>query len=200
MKSKRRKGSFFLTIGLLLMAAALALTVYNRWDSDRAYQSSLEVLDALDTVIEENEDGFHLNSYGEGYREMPTVVIDGYEYIGKIQIPCLGLSLPVMNEWDYTRLKISPCRYSGSYYTDDLVIAGHNYARHFSPIKWLELGSEVVFVNVEGEEFHYTVESVSTLNPTQVEEMTTGDWWDLSLFTCNTGGRTRCAVRCVKAE
>ena len=24
--------------------------------------------------------------------------------------------------------------------------------------------------------------------------------WDLTLFTCNTGGQTRCAVRCIRAE
>lgn len=196
-KRTSRKGSLFITLGLLLMAAALALVIYNRWDSYRAYHASQETLDALETQMEDNEK----DPYADPDREMPTIEIDGYKYIGVLKIPCLGLSLPVMEEWDYTRLKIAPCRYSGSYYADDLVIAGHNYARHFSPIKWIETGSEVIFVNVINEEFHYTVSEVDTLHPEQVEEMVTAsDDWDLTLFTCNTGGRTRCTVRCVKAE
>ena len=41
---------------------------------------------------------------------MPTVTIDGYDYIGYVEAPVLGLKLPVMAEWDYDRLKIAPCR------------------------------------------------------------------------------------------
>lgn len=46
------------------------------------------------------------------------------------------------------------------------------------------------------------VVSIETLQPTQVEQMITKsdtDEWDLTMFTCNTGGgRTRCTVRCVE--
>lgn len=59
---------------------------------------------------------------------------NGYEYIGYLSIPSIGLALPVMKQWSYAGLKIAPGRYSGSLYTDDLVIAGHNYNRHFSPM------------------------------------------------------------------
>ena len=43
---------------------------------------------------------------------------------------------------------------------------------------------------------------VENLQPTQIEEMTEkteeSDEWDLTLFTCTTGGSARCAVRCVR--
>lgn len=67
--------------------------------------------------------------------EMTEVEIDGYYYIGYISIPALGMELPVMSDWSYPQLNISPCRYAGSTKTDDLVIAGHNYTRHFGGIK-----------------------------------------------------------------
>ena len=35
--------------------------------------------------------------------------------------------------------------------------------------------------------------------PTSVQEMTDGDW-DLTLFTCTVGGKSRVTVRCVLAE
>lgn len=43
---------------------------------------------------------------------------------------------------------------------------------------------------------------MENLQPTQIEEMTEkteeSDEWDLTLFTCTTGGSARCAVRCVR--
>ncbi len=181
-----------MTIGLLLLTAAFALTLYNFWDADRARKASNEAVDELEKQIP------IIPPDGE---EMPTIEINGHRYIGILQIPSLGLALPVMEEWDYTKLKISPCRYSGSYYTKDLVICGHNYARHFSPIKWIDHGVDVYFENVQGIKFHYKVSKKEILRPTQIDKMiTSSDDWDLSLFTCTTGGRTRCTIRCVEVE
>ena len=143
----------------------------------------------------------------EAYEEMPTEIIDGESYIGMLEIPSLDLILPVMENWDYERLKVSPCRYSGSYFSNDLVICAHNYARHFSPIKWINLGEDVYFTNVDGLRLHYKTSNIETVQPTQVDLMigkdtagSSGEEWDLTLFTCNTGGQTRCAVRCIMEQ
>ena len=72
---------------------------------------------------------------------------------------------------------------------------------HFSPITWLAIGSSVYFTAADGLRWSYEVESVETLRPTQIEEMTTDtetDNWDLTLFTCTSGGGSRYAVRCVR--
>ena len=134
---------------------------------------------------------------------MTVTTIDGWDYIGYLSIPSIGLALPVMSEWSYPGLKIAPGRYAGSVFTDDLVICGHNYARHFSPVKRLAIGTTVQFVDMDGREWDYTVSKVETLQPTQIEEMVgqaDGDDWDLTLFTCTTGGSARCAVRCTRVE
>ena len=57
-------------------------------------------------------------------KEMISVGIDGQNYIGFIGIPALEIELSVMEDWDYEKLKIAPCRYSGSVYTDDFVVMG----------------------------------------------------------------------------
>ena len=107
-----------------------------------------------------------------------------------------------MSEWSYAGLKIAPGRYSGSTYADNMVVCAHNYAKHFSPIKWLAEGTPVYFTDMDGMRWSYEVSYVENLQPTQIEKMTekTGesDQWDLTLFTCTTGGRARCAVRCVR--
>lgn len=104
-----------------------------------------------------------------------------------------------MSEWDYTRLKIAPYRYVGSTKTDNLVIAAHNYERHFGTISSLKIGDEVYVTDMDGVVSSYQVAETDILQPTEVEEMTSGDY-DLTLFTCTYGGKTRVTVRCDRAQ
>ena len=189
--NKKGTGSIWTSIGLLLIAAALLLCAYNIWDSGRAAASARNILaampDALPEVSDEDE---------EQTDTMDTVQVDGNEYIGKLYFPTLDLTLPVMADWDYDKLKIAPCRYSGT--TDgNLVIAGHNYRSHFGPINNLQPGDEVRFTDVNGQQFVYQVVETEVLQPTAIEEMTGGDW-DLTLFTCTLSGQTRLTVRCTR--
>ena len=127
--------------------------------------------------------------------EMPKVKIQGNDYIGTLDIPALGLSLPVMGEWSYPKLKVAPCRYSGSAYQGEFVIAAHNYSRHFGRLNQLQAGDQVNFTDIDGNTFEYEAVEIQELEPTAIEEMTDSGW-DLSLFTCTLGGQTRLTVRC----
>lgn len=127
--------------------------------------------------------------------EMPTREIDGQTYIGKVEVPSLELSLPVISEWTYPRLKKAPCRYVGSVYSKDMVICGHNYDRHFGRLKELAVGDEVRFTDMDGNVFIYSVCGTEQLGKYAVEDMLAGTW-DLTLFTCTKGGRMRVTVRC----
>lgn len=192
----RKTGMLLMILGAVLVSAALFLFVYNQWDADRAGKQALQVVEQLKKELEEEDDP---EPAYDG--TMKVVTIDGQDYIGYLSIPSIDLELPVMAEWSYPGLKIAPGRFYGSTYTQDLVIAGHNYARHFSPIKWLDVGVEVDFTDMNHQIWTYKVASVETLQPTQVKDMVTAsdtDQWDLTLFTCNKGGKTRCAVRCVE--
>lgn len=135
----------------------------------------------------------------EPIREMPIIQIDGSSYVGYVDIPALDLSLTVMAVWSYPNLKISPCRYTGSVYYDNMVIMAHNYQRHFGRLKDLEIGDEVRFTDGDGNVFVFQVSAMEVLNPSQVEEMTKSIW-DLTLFTCTVGGEQRVTVRCTRVS
>ena len=81
-----------------------------------------------------------LESDDEPYTTGPVTMVGDYEYIGVLDLPALNLSLPIMSDWDYERLKMAPCRQFGSAATDDLVIAGHNYINHFGSLGMLKAG------------------------------------------------------------
>lgn len=206
-----RPGRVLMTLGLILVLGAGGITAYNLWDESRAEAASEEVLTELLTEIPVAEtktaDGRPAAEQPKPVPmwvlnpdlQMPEVMVNGDAYIGTVEIPSLSLTLPVMSDWDYTKLKTAPCRYAGSAYHDDLVICAHNYRKHFSRIKWMNSGDAVNFTDTDGNVFRYTVADVEVLNPMATEAMISGDW-DLTLFTCTTGGQTRFALRCDRLE
>ena len=208
--SKKKKnwiGKIFTITGLLLFAAALALSVYNLWDGYRAEQSREKLLeeyrDKNQNISDEGERTEESDGQIPDYQlnpemEMPEITLedlDGAACIGVLEIPEIDLKLPVLSEWSYPLLKKAPCRYSGSAYLDNLVIAAHNYRTHFGKLKELETGDEVIFTDAAGNRFEYKVAVVEALTPQSVEDMTSGEW-ALSLFTCTLDGKNRVTVRC----
>lgn len=210
-EKKKKKGGLLTAIGILLILAALGLTAYNFWDGMRASRESLAIEEKIaqqmpDTIVAARSGSDPLEE--EVDLTMPVFEIDGYKYVGVIEIPSLKISLPVMDSWDEQRLKIAACLYWGNYKTDDMVICAHNYMKFFAPIRGIDMGEDVYFISADGVAYHYSVSNRETLKPTMVEEMVTNTLqgadgkevrdWDLTLFTCFPGGQTRCAVRCVR--
>lgn len=184
-----------MTVGLLMIIAALFLTSYNLWDERRANASAAGVLEqiTLPSLDEEATPDYLLNPS----MEMPTKTIDGFSYIGVLDIPALDISLPIMADWSYPKLKIAPNRYLGSVYTDDMIIAGHNYRNHFGSLKVLSYGDKISFTDMDGNIFDYKVVAVEELKATDVQLMEDGDW-DLTLFTCTLGGERRTTIRTMR--
>ena len=196
----------FIGIGILCLLAAFCLTAYNIWSDAQAGETADSALQQMkqlqdntvqDTVnpSEEEIPDYILNPE----MDMPTQNIDGQDYIGTLVIESLGLSLPIISEWSYPRLQIAPCRYAGSAYLDNMVIAAHNYKSHFGHLKNLSQGDTVTFTDIDGNVFNYQVVEIETLPPYSIQEMTSGDW-DLTLFTCTIGGQARVTIRCECVE
>ncbi len=130
---------------------------------------------------------------------MTEATVNGQVYIGYLYLPSLALKLPVMSTWSYPKLRMAPCRYSGSTNTNDLVILAHNYPRHFGHLKDLSVGDLVFFTDMDGILFQYEVMDVEVLPPNSVVEVVDGEY-DLTLFTCTYGGKSRVVVRCERTD
>lgn len=216
---KKHKGTVFAVIGVLLITAAVVLCCINMIEDKVAEQTDLRLaqqlleliptrvpaLPSLDEVIatapaDYDADEVEYPDYLlDPMREMPTQTLDGKEYLGVIEIPSLDISLPVLSECNMTLLKIAPGRYAGTVYQNNMVIGAHNYASQFGKLTRLSVGDTVMFTDVEGTVFSYTVTELETVKPSQVEYMITGDW-DLTLFTCTWGGASRVTVRCDRSD
>lgn len=185
---KNKIGTMCMILGAVLLLAALSLFLWNRWEARQAEISAMEILPRVkENMGEDVPDPYNT--------AMAEVKIDGYDYIGWLSIPALSLELPVMSQWDYKRLKIAPCRYAGSTKTNNLVIAAHNYGRHFGNIASLQPGDRLYFTDMDGMAWEYEVVELDILSPDSVEEMTAGEY-ALTLFTCTYGGKKRITIRC----
>lgn len=198
---KKRPGLIFLLIGSGLILAALILALYFIVAERRADQAISNISTDVTSVIKKkqkkaSEDADQVDPDLLKDRDMPTVTIDGVEYIGELYVPTYKLRLPVISSWSYDNLKLSPCRYTGNLYQGNLVIAGHNYRRHFSSLRWLSEGSEIDFIDAEGNTWKYELSRVEILNPGEVNRLTaSSDSYDLTLFTCTVGGGSRYTMR-----
>ena len=210
---RKQRGLLSITVGLLLIAAALFLASYNLYDELRAEQSARQAVTQLDAYLPA-EAALEAPSDSAGDQEplvsdertvipdyvlspnmeMPVETINGIDFIGVLRIPALELELPVISEWNYPNLKTAPCRYSGSAYLNNLIICGHNYTSHFGTLKNLWEGDIATFTDIDGNVFIYKMVERETLNPTDIEGMESGNW-DLTLFTCTVGGQSRVTIR-----
>jgi sortase A len=199
MKNSARSkiGTIFTVCGGLMLAVVLVLVFCNINEDNKAGNAADTAVEGINSVLDDTpvEASPLYKLYPE--MEMHTLKLDGNVYIGKLDIPDLGLSLPVMSEWSYPNLRTSPCRYSGSAYTGDLVIAAHNFKKHFGNIKNLRQGSTVVFTDMSNNTFEYTVSDIEELSPFAADDLKT-DERCLTLFTCNISGRKRIVVRCTE--
>ena len=211
-KKKNRIGNILKGAGLILVTAAVLLLVYNLWDGHRARESEEAILaeylqenkkasespEASDKEDKQNKPDYLLNPD----MDMPEYTLKSLgdvACIGILEIPALDLELPVISSWSYSSLRLAPCRYSGSAYKGDLVIAAHNYQSHFGGLRTLPEGSEVFFTDAVGNRFSYYVAVTEALTPWSVDDMTSGEW-PLTLFTCTLDSQNRVTVRCEYSE
>ena len=196
----RKTGTALMVLGVCLLLSSMGLLFGNRTQASAAEEAAQTLLPELLVQIEVTQASWT--------QTVPAAPVDttmtekevgGYACIGYLSIPALELELPVMSGWDYERLRVAPCRYTGSAKSDDLVLLAHNYPRHFGGLKDLMPGDTVLFTDMDGVTFCYAVAQTEILSPGDTEAMTAGEY-DLTLFTCTYGGKSRVTVRCDRAE
>ena len=190
--------------GVALVLAALGLFLMNRREAENAELQSAILLPQLVDMAQQPETQEETRLPEPEIPEelltaedvkMEEVELDGHIYIGYLSMPTVELELPIMSEWSYEKLTIAPCRYYGTLRGKDLVLLAHNYDRHFGRLNDLKVGDSVYFTEMDGTVTAYKVIARDILDPYAVEEMTAG-LYDLTLFTCTYGGRSRVTVYC----
>lgn len=224
MKKTKHPGLAWFVAGILLITAAVELVLGNLLEDQQAGRAAARAMESL-RMMAVSESSASIDNLptgdtpenGEPYTPepevpdyvlnpgmpMPEETVDGRDYIGILAIPAVELELPIQSAWSYPNLKASPCRFTGSVYTDDMIIAGHNYRTHFRSLRSLTGGERVTFTDVDGNVFAYNVSFIETIGGTDVDGLMgeeSADTWDLTLFTCTADGSSRVVIRCNTVE
>lgn len=174
-------GKIFILIGIILISYSALSIIKNNIDDINAGKSSEEALAILETTS--------IDSNKEQKQEINS------KYAGILSIPSLDLKLPILKKYTNKNLNISPCIYSGSISTKDLVICGHSYKSHFGSLKQLSPNDIIIFEDTLGNTYAYKVMEIDILSPTDIKKMIDSEY-DLTIFTCTKDGTNRVTIRC----
>lgn len=196
MKRKIR-GIVLILLGLALSFTATGILATYERRSELAGDNAEFLLEELHREMAEKPLSYDAPAVQEeaAEGEMPQTTLSGYALVGMLQIPTLGMELPVLDSWSYDLLQIAPCRYSGTVEDGNLILLGHNYKRHLGSLKKVSVGDEVRFVTVDGKTHTYTVSATEILEKTELERLSATEH-DLTVFTCTYSGYSRFVVRC----
>lgn len=193
-------------LGALLLTASGLLVFQNVRQADAADLSAQSALESLRSEVSQTETAPADPSADPGETTVPTepgpmteTVIKGKAYIGYLTIPDLKLELPVLSHWSYEDLQTAPCRQCGTTGGNDLVIAAHNYPKHFGTLKTLNPGAAIQFTDMDGLVTSYEAATVEPVDPYEEQKVLGGNW-DLVLYTCTPGGQMRVMVGANRTE
>lgn len=201
MNKQQKRGLLLLLAGLLLVGAALTIHLLQRQEDIMAGQTAQLLLQQLELSRVELPE-WDIPAVPEQttptVSQMPEKEYRGYRMIGSIRVPAVDVHLPVMSSWSEKLLKIAPCRYMGSLPEPGMIIMGHNYRSHFTPLHKAEVGDEVIFEDVEGKLYRFRIADIQILHRTEGEKLESE--YPLTLFTCTPGGLERRILRCAYTE
>lgn len=189
---KERVFRFFQILGTLLILIGAGSMLFLRYDAQKSAQFARDTAAQIESILPGRRAGIP----GEfSNSEMAAMEIDGVDYVGLVEVPSLGVKLPIANQWDSAALIHFPCRYCGSVYSSDLILGGSNQAGQFDFCEKLQLDDTILITDMTGAEFHYRVSRIDRSNTADAMRLMDGDW-ALTLFTPDRYDGKYILVRC----
>lgn len=137
------------------------------------------------------------------YKNIPQY-IDGYEVIGKLEIPKINLSTYILAETNDKTLNKSVTKLCGPMVNGigNFCITGHNYKnkKMFGNLKKLEINDKIYLTDIYDRTIEYVVYDIFKVKPNEVEclsQETKGER-EVTLITCTTGAIKRLIVKCTE--
>jgi len=197
MTSRQKRGWLLVFLGLSMVIAALLMHTAQEKQDALAGDNAAILLQQLQlnrTSVPAMDASAQETTAPQRATEMAEKDYLGYSMIGTLRIPGLNMELPILSSWSYELLDIAPCRYFGSLPDENMILMGHNYKSHFTPLHNISVGTAVEFEDVNGVVSRFTVAQTEILHESHPDRLHSDH--PLTLFTCTAGGQNRLVVRC----
>ena len=176
-------------LGITLILASLGLAAASRLYAHKTQAESAAVAKRMEQILTVRTTGV---SVGSG--PMPVMELSGRDYACLLEVPELGVSLPVCNDWQERSTAGNPCRYWGSAYDGSLIIGGGEMAQlDFCGL--LDLGDRIVITDMRGQEYVYFVTSILRADSLTFQRLREGEE-PLTIFTRDGLSNRKIVVRC----
>lgn len=152
--------------------------------------------------IQKNSNQINYNKR-EAYKNIPDN-IDGYEVIGKLEIPKIELSTYILSETDKHTLGKSVTKLCGPNVNGvgNFCITGHNYnkSKMFKNLKKLEIDDKIYITDIYDNKAEYIVYDIYKVLPNETECLSqdTNGEREITLITCTPGALKRLIVKAVE--
>lgn len=190
---KKQKLSFLLILGAVLILVSVILIVAFQIAMHMGAQHSREIASKMEEILPERTVGVPA-AYPTV--DMPALEIEDTDYVALLEIPSLGVKLPVADGWDSNKLFLSPIRFLGSAYDGTLVIGGVDDDRQFGFCDGISYGTVIVITDMTGAQFSYEVSGIGRADHAEAKWLADEDS-DLTLFCRSRNSIEYIAVRCV---
>ena len=180
MKKKRtgKTGNLLMTLGILLVAAAMSLVIFTVLSEKRAAERANVIVSELYELMPRIKQGV---SDDRENVMMPMLELDSESFVGIIEVPLYNVKLPVGGAWDPSEYAKYPLRFTGSLYNGSLVIGGYESSGQLGFLESITLTDEVYFTDVMGCRYGYEVAEVYITSDISAESFSRRDS-DLVIF------------------
>ena len=188
------KNSIVISILLIAIIFFIWSVIYKKNLKKKIVVTNTEPVE--NTVINENIEPKKVMSQ----KILPTD-IDGFEVIGKLEIPKLNLSTYILSEMNDDTLSKSVTKLCGPNINEagNFCILGHNYNKKtmFGNLKKIEINDKVILTNMYGQKVEYIVYDIYKVYPNEVECLTQKTYGnrEATLITCTTGAIKRLIIK-----
>lgn len=177
---------------LVIAFISIVLNIIIKYTKHRSNEEQLQ-----DVVKEfKNE----LDTSDEETKEI-KLEYNGYNVVGVINIPKLGIEFPILDITNDDSMKVSVTKFWGNNVNDigNFTIVGHNNldGTMFSNTKKLKIGDEIILTDLSGETLKYKIFDKYIIEPNDVSctESVNKDQREVTLITCTNGRKNRLVIK-----
>ncbi|MBR4282443.1 MAG: hypothetical protein IKT35_01880 [Clostridia bacterium] len=152
MKNKGVFRKICITAGACLLVLAIGLLISWQWGIHSSIKKAESTVTTIFGTIPEVQ-----NSALEERQNntMPTLNVDGKDFVGVLEMPRYNSSLPVCGDWG--SVSKYPCNFYGSIYDGTMQIGLTSQKGQYDFYREISVGDTVTFTDVEGNRYTYLV-------------------------------------------
>lgn len=188
----KKRMNFFEVLGILLIVCSLGVLLFTQLHSQYTKKKAAEITCKIEAALPETTPGFP-GDYSDPV--MPVLQVEGKDYVGLLNIPAYGLSVPIVNEWSSFHVFSCPARFYGSVYDNTMIIGGNDQTGQFDFFDRMNPGDHIKITDMLGTEFAYAIDRIDRAKSADYEHLASGGY-PLTLFVRSAYSAEYILVRC----